>query len=161
MLPHTEQLHGCDNPNRRPYELSTPQAPGPQISTPKHSVVPTTDLTEEDIDRLRGDGIIYGYDQVVAAVMIPAIIGDMVICAIVDTGATVSILSGRVGRLLAKRSGGRLTPTNVVAEVFGNQKGVQFDYQISARISVVAIGHVAIRSDGHRGLDGPPHAQRE
>lgn len=68
---------------------------------------------EEDIDRLRGDGIIYGYDQIVAAVMIPFIIGDMVICAILDTGATVSILSGRVGRLLARRSGGRLTPTNV------------------------------------------------
>lgn len=62
MLPHTDQLQGYVNAHRRRYELSAPQIPTPQISTPMHM-----------------SRHVYGYYQIVAVVKIPVIIGDQVV----------------------------------------------------------------------------------
>ena len=92
---------------------------------------------KSDMNQLNDTGTIDSYNQELAGIMIPCLIQGVLVCAFVDTGATLSIISGRVARILASQ-GARIQPTRIVADTFGNGQPLKFNYQIGARVAMAA-----------------------
>jgi len=101
-------------------------------------MIPTASKLKRDMIEYRQQGTLDNYTHRVAACMIPAHIMVTQICAFIDIGATISIVSGRVAMILVRTGKAKLEPSQVRAEVFGDKsQPVHFEWQIEVHLSIV------------------------
>lgn len=86
---------------------------------------------ERDMDKLRQCQPIDGYENEAAAILVPTAIHDLPVVSLIDTGATLSVISGRLAMILTSLGLAQIEPSTTRAELFGNGKDhVQFSSQM-------------------------------
>jgi hypothetical protein len=135
----TKYMRGATIPSPNAASMAAPDPMAAKIPDPTFHHQTSYDMWKELKDA-QNDQVIEGYDWVVSAIMIPVIIGDLLVCAMIDTGSTVTIINAKVAKLLSHRGRGTHRPSDLVATSFGSPHGVQFDGQMGARLAIASGG---------------------
>lgn len=80
---------------------------------------PISDRIQSDMDMMRAQGTVEGYDSVIAGCIIALPIHGVPMAVLLDTGATISLISEKAATLLEVTQHLSRCPSTVQAEVFG------------------------------------------